>query len=83
MSEDFLAWAGLTEERWTQLQQKLREWIRTEHTPARIMRAMIDDTNIGYREQLVLAYRLGRIQLAQELARSRSVCIQIPKAGLN
>ena len=59
MTEDFLEWAGLTPQRWEELQDRLRNWIKTERTPTRIMKAMLEDQNLGYREQVILSYWLG------------------------
>lgn len=59
---DFLEFVGLTPQRWVELQEKLRGWVMTEKTPARVMRAMMDDIMIGYREQVVLAFYLGYSQ---------------------
>lgn len=57
-----MKWAGLDEKRWKLLQDKLRRLVETERTPARIIMALMEDNNIGYREQVVLCYWLGRAQ---------------------
>jgi hypothetical protein len=67
MTEEFLAWAGLIPKRWAELQEKLRGWAVTERTPAGIMKAMLDDPLLGYREQVVLAYWLGYLQASVKL----------------
>lgn len=83
MSEDFLAWAGLTPERWAVLMEKLRQLARTERTAAKIMRALQEDINIGHREQLVLAYWLGYLQASLKCGKPVSFQEQQLKARLN
>jgi hypothetical protein len=62
MTEDFMKWAGLDDARWNFLQDKLRRLVETERTPARVIMALMNDNSIGYREQCVLTYWLGRQQ---------------------
>lgn len=66
MTEEFLTWAGLDAARWALLQDKLRQLAVTERTPARIMKALMHDNNIGYREQCVLCYWLGYCQCSDK-----------------
>ncbi len=59
MSDEFLAWAGLTEDRWYELLEKLRGWVTEGSTPADVISKMLDDMNIGDRERVVLAFIFG------------------------
>lgn len=79
-NEDFFEYVGLTPQRWAQLQKKLKGLARTEKTPAQIMRVMMEDTSVGSREQVILAFYLG---FSQGETKPRTRDIRILKAGLN
>lgn len=79
-NEDFFTWSGLTPQRWAELQEKLRGWARNERTPARVMKVMMTDTNVGCREQVIIAYYLG---YSQGETKPRAGSRRVLNAGLN
>lgn len=62
MTDEFMDWAGLTPERWAQLMHRLNRPGLIACTNAEMLRTIAEDAEIGYREQMVIAFWLGLSQ---------------------